>query len=293
MSTRNSGIALFALLAAGCAAVSVNLPPITDEPTDEHHNGKVVWRDLLTNTPEESRRFYGELFGWEFEKPGINIGIGGDGGYMLIRHHGRLIGGIVDTHALGKRENISQWITTMSVTDIDAAVGRVAEAGGSVMAPPKSIGSRGQMAVVEDATGAVFAMIQTSKGDPPDHEADYDGWLWDELWTSDVDKATSFYQSVVGFQHTDHEIDDTDHDYRVLKMNDTPRAGVLPNPFEGERPVWVNYLRVKDPSAVTARVGELGGKILVEAQARPIGGEVAFIAGPSGAGVALQTWPLN
>ena len=84
----------------------------------------------------------------------------------------------------------------------------------------------------------------------PDHEADYDGWLWDELWTSDVDKATSFYQSVVGFQHTDHEIDDTDHDYRVLKMNDTPRAGVLPNPFEGERPVWVNYLRVKDPSAV-------------------------------------------
>lgn len=181
----------------------------------------------------------------------------------------------------------------MSVIDIDAAVGRVVGAGGSVMSPPESIGSRGQMAVVEDATGAVFAMIQTSEGDPPDHEPDFDGWLWDELWTNDVDKATSFYQSVVGYQHTDHDIDDTDHDYRVLKMNDTPRAGVLPNPFEGERPVWVNYLRVKDPSAVTARVEELGGKILVEEQDRPIGGQVAFIAGPSGAGVALQTWPLN
>lgn len=293
MSIRNTGIVLIALLVAGCAAVNVNLPPITEEATGEHHKGKVVWRDLLTNTPEESRRFYGELFGWEFEKPGINIGVGGAGAYTLIRHEGRLIGGIVDTQALGKRENISQWITTMSVTDIDAAVGRVVDAGGSVMAPPESIGSRGQMAVIEDATGAVFAMIQTSEGDPPDHEPDYDGWLWDELWTNDVDKATSFYQSVVGFQHTDHDIDDTDHDYRVLKMNDTPRAGVLPNPFEGERPVWVNYLRVEDPSAVTARVEELGGEILVEAQDRPIGGQVAFIAGPSGAGVALQTWPLN
>jgi len=276
---------------AGCAAVSINLPPITEEATGERHNGKVVWRDLLTITPEESQSFYGELFGWEFEEPGIDFGIGGTGGYTLIRHNGRLIGGIVDTNALGQDENVSQWITTMSVTDIDVAAGLVAEAGGVIMAEPTSIGSRGQMAIIEDATGAVFAMIQTSDGDPPDREPDYDGWLWDELWTSDVDKATEFYRGVVGFQHTDHDVDDGS--YRVLKMDDTPRAGVLANPFEGERPVWVNYLRVKDPSAITARVEDLGGRILVEAQDRAIGGEVAVIAGPSGAGVALQTWPLD
>ena len=290
MSIRNAGIALAMLLVAGCAAVSINLPPITEEATDERHNGKVVWRDLLTNTPEESQRFYGELFGWQFEKQGLNICIGG-GGYTLVRHNGRLIGGIVDTNALGKDDNISQWITTMSVTDIDAAAGRVADAGGIVMAEPTAIGSRGQMAVVEDATGAVFAMIQTSEGDPPDHEPDFDGWLWDELWTNDVEKATDFYRSVIGFQHTDHDVED--RNYRVLKVDDTPRAGVLANPFEGERPVWVNYLRVKDSSAITARVEDLGGRILVGAQDRPIGGEVAVIAGPSGAGVALQTWPLD
>jgi len=79
----------------------------------------------------------------------------------------------------------------------------------------------------------------------------------------------------------------------VLKIDGEPRAGVLVNPFEGERPVWVNYIRVADPAAITARVEDLGGRILVEAQARAIGGQVAFIAGPSGAGIALQTWPLN
>jgi predicted enzyme related to lactoylglutathione lyase len=284
---------LVALLAAGCTAITVNLPPITETPTDQRHKGKVVWHDLLNNTPEASRRFYGELFGWEFEQPRVFVGVGGGDSYMLIRHNGNLIGGMVDTNALGKKENISQWITTISVPDIDASVERVAGAGGKVINAPESIGDRGRMAVIEDATGAVFAMIQTREGDPADAEPVHNGWLWDELWTGDVEKATGFYQAVLGFQHTDHEIENAEREYRVLRFGDKPRAGVLKNPFEDERPVWVNYIRVEDPSAVTARVESLGGRVLVEAQARPIGGEVAFIAGPSGAGVALQTWPLD
>ena len=290
--TRFTVIALAALI-GGCAAVQIDLPPITEAPTGERHNGKIVWRDLLTNTPEASRRFYGELFGWEFEKPKTVLGIGSDDTYMLIRHNGRLIGGMVDTEPLRPGENVSQWITTMSVSDVDAAVERVTAEGGKVMSSPRSMGSRGRMAVLEDSTGAVFAMIETSEGDPADHEPDYDGWLWDELWTSDVQKATSFYGNVVGFEYTDHDVDETDNDYRVLSIGDTPRAGVLAMPFEGERPVWVNYLRVRDPAQITARVAELGGEILVEAQERRIGGTVALITGPSGAGVALQTWPLD
>ena len=293
MSIGKSSVAILAVLVAGCTTITIDMPSITESPTGEHHNGKVVWRDLLTNTPAESRRFYSELFGWQFEKPGVVFGVGGDDTYMLIRHNGELIGGMVDINSFKRKENISQWITTMSVTDIDAAVGRVAGEGGKVMTPPTSISSRGRMAVVEDPTGAVFAMIQTNEGDPADREPEYDGWLWDELWTSDVEEATVFYQNVVGFQHTDHDIKDSDKTYRVLKFMDQPRAGVLANPFEGERPVWVNYVHVHDPSAITAQVEGLGGRVLVEVQARAIGGEVAFIAGPSGAGVALQTWPLN
>lgn len=284
---------LVALLAAGCTAITVNLPPITETPTDERHIGKVVWHDLLTNTPEASRRFYGELFGWEFEQPRLFVGVGSGDSYMLIRHNGRLIGGMVDTNALGKKENISQWITTISVADIDAAVDRAAGTGGKIINAPESIGDRGRMAVIEDPTGALFAMIETKAGDPADSPPVLDGWLWDELWTNDVDRAAGFYQAVFGFQHKAHAIENADRDYRVLEYANKPRAGVLENPFEGERPVWVNYIRVEDPSAVTAKVEALGGRVLVEAQARPIGGEVAFIAGPSGAGIALQTWPLD
>ncbi len=67
----------------------------------------------------------------------------------------------------------------------------------------------------------------------------------------------------------------------------------MPNPLHDLQPVWVSYLRVDKPAAITARVDGLGGRVIVEAQPRPLGGEVAFIAGPSGAGIALQTWPLE
>ena len=67
----------------------------------------------------------------------------------------------------------------------------------------------------------------------------------------------------------------------------------MPNPLEGLDPVWVSYLRVDSPAAIAARVTDLGGRVIVEAQPRPLGGEVAFVAGPSGAGIALQTWPLE
>ena len=280
-------------LAASCATLSPDLPSITESPTGERHNGKVVWHDLLTNTPEASRKFYGELFGWSFEKPGIDLGFGGGDDYMLIRHDGKLIGGMIDTNALGKKVNVSQWITMVSASDIQAAVAALVDEGGKILTPPTELKSRGTLAIAEDPMGALFALIQTKDGDPADYQPVIDGFLWDELWTSDVPAAGTFYTNVFGYAIEDRPVGDTQRTYQMLKNEDKPRAGILANPYEGERPVWVNYIRVESPAAVTAKVEALGGQILLEARDRDIGGEVAFIAGPSGAGIALQTWPLD
>jgi predicted enzyme related to lactoylglutathione lyase len=121
-------------------------------------------------------------------------------------------------------------------------------------------------------------------------------FLWEELWTSDVDHATAFYSDLAGLSPETVDLDpDTAsaQTYKVMKAGDQPRVGVMPNPLDGLDPVWVSYLRVESPAAITARVAELGGRIIVEATARAIGGEAAFVAGPSGAGIALQTWPLE
>ncbi len=279
------------------ACVSVNMPPVTDAPTGAYLAGKVVWHDLLTDEPEASRRFYGELFGWEFEELGLRVGTFRSINYTLIRHHGRLIGGMVDTSRLNRdREvDISQWIVLLSVEDIDQAVATLSEAGGTVFTPPTDLADRGRIAVVADAQGALFSMLQTRDGDPADTVPGIGDFLWDELWAADVEQATVFYQRLANYDAENRFVEDDSagdqsSGYRVLSTNGTPRVGILANPVEGLQPVWVTYIRVEDPAAVTAKVNALGGQILLDAQQRDIGGRVALIAGPSGEGIALQTW---
>jgi predicted enzyme related to lactoylglutathione lyase len=286
---------LVLLLSAACAGVQPDLPSITESPTNSRSPGKVVWHDLLTRTPAESRRFYEELFGWEFDSVGAVLGFGSDDAYSIIRNNGQLIGGMIDANKLNSNEDISQWVTLISVDDINVAVAKFESQGGVIFTPPTDLAQRGQIAVVAGPTGALFGLLQTKDGDPADREPVTNDFLWNELWTTDVEAATRFYSDIFGYTYTDENTDedDRDDDYRVLRRDNTPRAGVMLNPFEDVKPVWVNYIRVEDPAAITARVDELGGRILVEAQPRDIGGTVAFIAGPSGAGIALQTWPIR
>jgi predicted enzyme related to lactoylglutathione lyase len=292
---KNKWIALGSMLLVGtlgCAAIEVSLPAITDAPTGEREAGRIVWRDLITDNPAESRRFYEELFGWEFEAVGGLFGLGGEDAYSLIRHNGRLIGGMVNEARLeNESDDINQWVVLMSVDDIDQAVAQFAAAG-EVLTPPTDVADRGTMAVVVDPQGALLALVETRDGDPLRRTPEFGDFLWDELWTNEVEPATGFYSELVGFDKEDVAVGETGS-YRVLSKGGNPTAGVMPHPFEKERPVWVTYLRVEDPDAITARVESLGGKVYVEPQDRPLGGRVALIAGPSGAGIALQTWPFE
>ncbi|MDH4107415.1 MAG: VOC family protein [Gammaproteobacteria bacterium] len=276
----------------GCATVTVDLPAITDAPTGQRTPGKVVWHDLLTHTPEASQRFYEELFGWSFEN--LPVGFGSGGGYKLIRHEGRLIGGMVDTVKLNGRTDISQWVMVLSVADVEAATRYFSSNGGQVLTKPTDLSHRGRLAVVADPEGALLALLQTRDGDPPDRAASLGDFLWDELWSADVDRATEFYAGLAAYDAGPPALaPEGAGAYRVLRDGETPRAGVMANPIEGLRPVWVNYLRVADPAAIAARAEELGGRVLVAARARDVGGQAAMVADPSGAGIALQTWPLD
>ena len=121
-----------------------------------------------------------ELFGWEFEELGLRAGTFRTVNYTLIRHNGRLIGGMVDTNRLDrdKSVNISQWVALLSVEDVDQAVESLRDAGGTVFTAPTDVAERGRIAVVADPQGALLSLLQTRDGDPADVEPAIGDFLW-------------------------------------------------------------------------------------------------------------------
>lgn len=286
-------IATFSLvILSACSGTSLDLPPITGEATGQRHPGKFIWHDLISDKPAASRAFYSELLDWSFRRLPLATA-----DYWVISHAGVPIGGMVDQVSLATDQDVSQWISLVSVEDSAQTRDRVLAAGGSVLREPVSLGKRGTIAVYNDAQGGIFASLQTTEGDPLDREtlAPQGSFFWHELWTRDVSRAATFYASL-----NDLEVElpsgiegDSEVEYRVLRGDGQPRAGIRSLPLEDMPTLWMPYLRTADREslqALLARVPDLGGEVLVPATARPAGGFVAVIAGPSGAPVALQSW---
>jgi len=257
-------------LGAACASTSLpRIPPVTEEPTQLLKLGKFVWVDLVTQDVEESKSFYGALFGWTF--------LAGDR-YTQVLHNGTPIAGIVRAE---DPERGSEWVGNLSVADVDSAAALVSERDGVIEREPVDAPERGRLAVVSDPEGALLLLLRASGGDPPDAEPLVGSWLWRELWTHDVDSAAAFYAALAGYEYETVEF--RGRPYHVLKQGGVPRAGVVDAPPE-VHPLWLPYVRVEDPEDTAARAATLGARIVMQ------GEHAAILVDPTGAPIGIQAW---
>ena len=116
----------------------------------------MTWWEVNTRAFEESKRFYGEVFGWSAEPldaPGVN--------YALWKLDGRTVGGMLEMTAEWG-EIAPHWMTYFAVTDTDRAASRATELGGSVGAPPFDT-AFGRVAVLSDPAGGHFSVITPTR----------------------------------------------------------------------------------------------------------------------------------
>lgn len=275
---------LTAVLISSCASSRIVVPPVTTKSTGVHHAGKFVWHDLLTNDVSAVKKFYAALFGWKFNN--------GSDEYTTILKDSLPIGGIVYVEDLENEINSSQWMSYLSVDDVDKSVDFIKQNGGTVLRETHHLEGRGRFAVVQDAQGALLALLRADGGDPPDEEPATFGWLWNELLTTDVESAVPFYEAFAGFTSESTELT-KGHNYYILKNDGKLRAGVVQVPWKEVRTNWLPYILVDDPAALVSQVKDLGGEIILPPSDEIRKGSVALIADPSGAVLAIQKWPFQ
>jgi predicted enzyme related to lactoylglutathione lyase len=111
--------------------------------------GALVWNELASPDLDASSAFYGGLFGWTVAPFG-----GGSEPYLSIKNGDANAGGMRPLSPPGMPPH---WLVYFGVEDLDAALAKVEELGGTKHAGPIDIGIA-KIAVVADPQGAVFAL---------------------------------------------------------------------------------------------------------------------------------------
>lgn len=261
------------------------LPPITEPPSGERLPGKFIWADLFSSDVETSRKFYEQVFGWEWRvikqppKP-----------YGVFYLDDLPLAGLAYREAPDGGDTYGRWIHYISVEDVNVTEDAISKRGGHVLLNTRTFADRGSFAILRDIHDAPFGIIHSSSGDPGDYRAAFGAWIWHELFTRDLGEAISFYTELFAYESENDNRHPEIVNY-LLKSNGYLRAGIgaLP-PDSGYAPTWLGYLRVADIDAAIKLVQANGGKVLLEPQAKIANGNVAIVADPTGATIGLLRW---
>lgn len=257
--------------------------------------GAFVWFEHLSADPSRARPFYEALFGWRSMPVPLGLPSGGaPASYDLILRTEGEPSSAIGGWQVAPPGVPPQWLSSLSVDDVDAAHAAVLDAGGRSFAAPAEFPPYGRAAVVADPTGAPFTLWRGAFGDPPDASpVPAGGWLWSELLTDDAERAVAFYARAFGHREERLPIRTSDGGtrgtYHLLKdAAGVARAGVMALPEPGRPAMWLPYLAVDDVDATAARVPALGGQVLRAPDDIPGVGRFAVLKDPAGAVVAVM-----
>jgi predicted enzyme related to lactoylglutathione lyase len=260
---------------------------------ERYEPGTFSWVDLGTDDPDAAKAFYAGLFGWQTE----DVPMGGGGPYTMCS----LGDGVVC--AIYGRERIQgpsapqsggvgppAWMSYVTVADADATVADARAAGAASAQDAFDVFDAGRMAVVQDPTGAHFAVWQpgTSIGATL---VNVPGALClNQLNTADPDRAAAFYAEIFGWRI--EQVGKEPAPYWGIWNGEALNGGMMALPPDAPASHWLLYFATEDIDATTAQAGALGGRVLLPPTAVP-GGRIAVAMDPTGAAFGILAGRLD
>ena len=238
---------------------------------DRYEPGTFSWVELTTSDAEAAKRFYGELFGWEYDDRPIGDGMV----YSMAQLEGRTAA------ALFQSEQPPHWNSYITVDSVDDTLKKVADAGGQA-GEAFDVMDAGRMATISDPTGAPVALWE-AKANPGAGIVNVPGSLtWNDLMTTDVGKAAEFYCELFGWEVA--EVEGAPGERLVIRNGDRLNGGMasLPEGADDAPPHWLPYFGVEDVDAAARAVDQGGGQVVAGPVEVPAG-KFALCADPQGA----------
>jgi len=266
-------------------------PQPANEQGGKSPHGHLVWYELMTPDAQASKAFYDQVVGWNFGDPVEEY----QGYRMIGRSDGGFAGGVLTlTDEMKQHGARPTWLGYVGVDDVDNALSAIEQAGGKTLMPATDIANVGRIAMVADPSGAPFYVMKpTPPAGDPNAESDVfsvdqpQHIRWNELSTTDPDKAIDFYRTQFGWaQEGDMDMGEMGK-YRFIQNRGTTIGAVMPKPPQLPVSKWTYYIGVDDIDRAVEAVTSGGGQVLNGLMEIP-GGEYALNAmDPQGASFGL------
>jgi predicted enzyme related to lactoylglutathione lyase len=241
--------------------------------------GTPSWVDLMTTDADSSRGFYSELFGWEFDVSGPDMGF-----YGMAKVRGNQVAGVGPM-----QEGVERpvWSTYLETADLDATVQKVRDAGGTILAGPMDVMDAGRLAVFADPTGAATGLWQSGTHTGMQLANEPGSVTWNEVMTRDYERAKQFFADVFGYTYT--EMGDGGFQYATIELDGKTVGGIgaLPADVPEEVPAhWRVYFAVDNCDDAVDHLIKLGGNVTRPAEDMPYG-RMADVTDPQGAAFSV------
>jgi hypothetical protein len=115
---------------------------------------RVIHFEMYTDDPERVRKFYQEVFGWQFNK------WTGPQEYWLVTTGGEGEPGINGGMMRPRPGQNPGTINTIGVPSLDQFIKKIEQQGGTICVPKMAIAGVGWLAYAQDPAGNVFGVLE-------------------------------------------------------------------------------------------------------------------------------------
>ena len=245
--------------------------------------GRFIWHEIMSTSPAGSIDFYTQLVGWTHQD------LPGDMPYNLFMLGETPAAGCMQLPAEAQEQGApTHWLGYIHACDIANTVGQARELGANIL-HEMEVPEIGKFAVLMDPQGGVVAFFQPADAPLPERDAENGEFSWNELATTDLEAAWSFYSALFGWEiASDMDMGEELGTYRIFSVNGRNLGGMWKKPEQMPVAAWLYYCAVENCDTAATRIAELGGTVINGPMQVPGGDTIVQATDPQGGFFALH-----